>query len=202
MEFVKEQEAMPVLRECGLQQVPQGSDLIYLQMADGKDVVHLHLACEQSESMPRAGAQAISIDKKRLAVVLEHIVHRLHLDQVLLIPVAKWRAVFDCVAFSLADDEMWQEMDAAATVELNRRDPLLCTHGDYHTMRRLVEALLNDADSPTQGLMITSTRAALLAEVVPDGALRVSVGNPMLADEILETVAVAPTTTPRGPKSR
>jgi hypothetical protein len=191
VEFVKEQEAMPVLRECGLEPIPQGggSDLIYLQMTDAKDVVHLHLACEQSHSQPRAGAKSIPVAKDRLATILDHIVRRLHLDQVLLIPVAKWRAVFDCVAFSLADNELWQEMDAAATVELNRRDPLLCTHGDYHTMRCLVEALFNDADSPSQGLIIASPRAALVVEVVPDGALRLSVGNPVIADEILETLS-------------
>lgn len=189
MEFVKEQEALPVLRECGLEQVPQDGDLIYLEMTGENDVVHLHFACGESQSEPRDGAKTVAVSKDRLAPVLDHIVRRLHLDQVLLIPVAKWRAVFDCVAFSLAENEEWQEMDAAATVELNRRDPLLCTHGDYHTMRCLVQALLNDADSPTQGLMMASPRATLLVEVVPDGALRFSVGNPVLADEILETVS-------------
>lgn len=192
MEFVKEQEAVPVLRECGLTQVPQGSDLVYLEMTDGKDVVHLHLACDESQSPPRDGAKTIPVPKDRLAPILDHIVRRLHLDQVLLIPVAKWRAVFDCVAFSLADNELWQEMDAAATVELNRRDPLLCMHGDYHTMRCLVQALLNDADNASQGLMIASPRASLLVEVVPDGALKLSVGNPVIADEILETVSGDP----------
>lgn len=202
MEFVKEQEAMKVLRECGLEQVVQDNDLILLHMKDGKDVVHLHLACEQSESKPHEGAQVIPIAKERLASVLDHIVHRLHLDQVLLIPVAKWRAVFDCVAFSLAENETWQEMDAAATVELNRRDPLLCSHGDYHTMRCLVEALFNDADNPSQGLMITSLRSPLLIEIVPDGAIRLSVGNSVIADEILETVTTTPSTSPPQNKSR
>ncbi len=188
MEFVKEQEALEVLRECGLEQVPQGDDLIHLQMRANDDVVFVHLADEKSTIEPQPGARVVPLAKDQIPAVLEHIIHRLHLDQILLIPVGKWRRVFDCVAFSLAENESWQEFDASATVELNRRDPLLCTPADYSTVRALLDALVNDAEEQSQGLMVTATAAPMLLEFVPGGAMRISLGNQAIADEVLESV--------------
>lgn len=190
MDFVKEQEALEVLQECGLTQQPEGEDLVYLEMEDNDDVVHLHLKSDDSNVEPRDDARVIATPKTQFASILEHIIHRLHLDQILLIPVGKWRKVFDCVAFSLADNEDWQEFDATATVELNRRDPLLCGPADYQTVVALFEALVNDAEEPSQGLMITCTAAPLLLQIVPEGAIRMSLGNQAIADEVMETVNV------------
>jgi hypothetical protein len=86
----------------------------------------------------------------------------------------------------MADNEDWQEFDTTATVELNTRDPLLCVPGDFQTVRELVHALLHDAERPDQGLIITSTAAPLLVEIVPDGAVRVSFGTQVMADEVAE----------------
>ena len=117
---------------------------------------------------------------------LEHVFHKLHLSQMILMPVGKWRKVFDAVAFSLADNEEWQAVDTAATVVLNTRDPLLAEPVDFHTITALIRALLSDAEDPDQGLMITTTTAPLMVEIVPDGAIRVSIGDPVLADEVVE----------------
>ena len=188
MEFVNEQEALEVLQECGLEQVPHGEDLIHLRMQSNDDSVFVHLADEQAGVEPAEGARVVPIAKQQISGVVEHIIHRLHLDQVLLIPVGKWRKVFDCVAFSLAENESWQEFDASATVELNRRDPLLCSPADYSTVIALIGALVSDAEEQSQGLMITATAAPMLLEIVPGGALRISLGNQAIADEVLETV--------------
>ena len=86
---------------------------------------------------------------------------------------------------------MWQEVDAAATVELNRRDPLLCLPADFPTLEELLTALFNDADSPEQGLALVSPSAPILIKVVPAGALRISIGNKVLADEVADAFAVS-----------
>ena len=49
------------------------------------------------------------------------------------------------------------------------------------------EALLRDADRPDQGLYITTTAAPVMVQLVPDGAIRISLGNAVLADEVVET---------------
>lgn len=186
MEFIRYDEVMSLLKGHGVKEAPAEEDRVYLEMEDGTDVVHLHLACHESTAAPREGASVVHVEKKRLPTTVEHIIQRLRLNQVLLIPVCKWRKVFDAVAFSLADNEEWQEMDATATVKLNTRDPLLCEPGDFHTLNALMKVLINDADSPDQGLTLTTTATPVTVELVPDGAVRISVGNQVLADEVVE----------------
>ena len=112
-------------------------------------------------------------------------------SQILMFPVGKWRSVFDAVAFSLASNEDWQEVDAMATVRLNTRDPLICEPGDYHTVRALLGALFSDAQSRDQGVTILSTAKPFIAEVVPEGCVRVMVGSQVLADEIVDSLQLS-----------
>jgi hypothetical protein len=187
VEFIDYDEALVLLKEQGIREAPEGEQRICLELADREGVVHLHLASTESTTTPHDMAEVVSVEKDSIASTVEHILHKLHLSQVLLIPVSKWRHVFDAVAFSMAGNEDWQAVDTAATVVLNTRDPLLCEPADFHTIRDLIKALLNDAESPEQGLMIATTGAPFVLELVPDGAASITVGNPALADEIAET---------------
>lgn len=190
MEFVNPDDVNEVLTEYGIQpEVAEGTERVHLRMNDGEGVMHLHLADEQCEVEPRDDAETINVSAEALPEMVEHIIHRLHLSQILLVPVGRWREVFDCVAFSLADNEAWQEIDATATIELNSRDPLFCEPGDMHTLMALVKALYTDGESADQGLAITTTAAPLVMEIVPTGALRISMGHPAIADEIRDTVS-------------
>lgn len=189
MEFVHESEVEDLLRDHRLTRVEEGPDRVHLSMEPIEGMVRLHLACPASCAVPLDGASVTSFEKERLPKVVEHIIHLLNFEQILLIPIGKWRRVFDAVAFSLASNEDWQEMDAAATVELNTRDPLLCEPADFHTVIALIEALFNDAEHPDQGLMLIPTAAPVLIEIVPDGAVRINLGNAVLADEMADAVA-------------
>lgn len=189
MEFVSYDEVCDLLDDYGVDELPDGPNRVNLRMADGEGVVHIHLACSQTQAKPLNGATVVSVDKERLPKVLEHIIHLLHINHVLLIPACKWRNVFDAVAFSLAQNEDWQEIDAAATVELNTRDPLLCEPADIHTLIALIEALLRDAEGADQGLFFLATASPVLVELVPDGAIRISLGSQVLADEVAEAFA-------------
>jgi hypothetical protein len=83
----------------------------------------------------------------------------------------------------------WQEFDAIATVELNTRDPLLCDPADFHTLIALMQTLLRDAENADQGLTLLGTASPVVVEVIPDGAVRVSLGSQVLADELAEAFA-------------
>ena len=72
---------------------------------------------------------------------------------------------------------------------MNRRDPLLCLPSDYHTLRALVAALLQDAEGEKQNLMVTTTAAPVLIEVIAGGAIQINVGNEVLADELIGSLA-------------
>jgi hypothetical protein len=78
-------------------------------------------------------------------------------------------------------------VDTAGAVALNTRDPLLCEPADFHTIIDVIKALLSDAERPEQGFVITTTATPFVVEIVPDGAARISIGNPVLADEVAET---------------
>jgi hypothetical protein len=185
VEFVHESEVADLLRENRLKEIGDGPDHVYFEMDGGEDLVHLHLTCPESRAAPRNGAKTVPVDKADLPRIIEHIMHLLHFEQIVLVPVGKWRSIFDAVAFSLAANEDWQAMDATATVELNTRDPLFCEPGDFRTVVALIQALLTDAESTEQGLMVIPTAAPVLIEIVPDGAVRISLGNPVLADELV-----------------
>lgn len=189
MEFVSPEEVAELFEEFGIERHSDGDERVHLQMSAGEGAVHMHLTTKGSKCSPRKGATVVHVDKDRLPQVVEHAIHLLGLHQVLLIPVGKWRKVFDAVAFSLADNEHWQEVDASATVELNTRDPLLCEPGDFHTLIALFQALLKDAESPEQGLNFIATASPVLVELVPDGAVRMSLGSQVLADEVAEAFA-------------
>jgi hypothetical protein len=181
---------MEVLEEMGVVETLASNERLQLALADNDEVVHVHVRPEAGTTGDvRSGATVIGVTKDRLADVIEHLIHKLGLKQVLLVPIGKWRKVFDAVAFGLADNAHWQEIDACASVSLNTRDPLLCEPGDFHTLRDLIAAILRDAETPEQGIMITSTKSPLMVELHPDGSVRISVGNPVLADEIIATFA-------------
>lgn len=191
MEFVHDNEQLAgLLRDHGIAREEVG-DRVYLRMKEGDDIVRVHITAGESAAEPEDGAQVRTMEAAQLPEIIDGLIHKLHMSEVLLVPVGKWRSVFDAVAFSLAENEDWQEMDAAATVELNTRDPLLCEPGDYHTVSALLHALLSDADQPEQGLMLTTTAAPVLVEVIPDGAVRMSFGNRVLADEAFEAIGTA-----------
>lgn len=187
MEFVQDVNLIEILEETGIS-VREEQGLHYLEMADDDEVVHFHLAEEGNDVPVRDGAKVYAMARDTFAGSIEDVIHKLRIDQVLLVPVSEWRNIFDAVAFSLATNEDWQEFDATATVKLNTRDPMLCEPADFQTLSALLQALVNDSDNAKQGLLITTTATPVLVEFVPEGAVRISVGNAVLADEVLETL--------------
>lgn len=193
MEFISFDEAVDALADLGI--YPEFPDEHHLRLEPDEsqlpeDACFMHLADASCDAPAVDGAHRITISKDELSGAVESMIGVLRLAQVLVFPVGKWRTVFDAVAFSMAADEHWQEVDAVASVELNTRDPLLFEPGDYHTLRRLVAALMSDAQSPDQGIIITTTGAPFLAEVEPRGAIRVMLGNQALADEVSEALHI------------
>ncbi len=186
MEFVHDDDVLNLLQEQGIYETEGEGDRMHLRMEEGEMVVQLHVAHDDSSVAAQEGARCFTVTQDQLGDVVESIILKLRLEQVLLIPAQPWRHIFDTVAFSLAENEDWQAVDAAATVELNRRDPLLCEPGDFQILNAMMHALVQDADNPDQGLMLTSTAAPVLVEFVPEGAFHISVGHQVLADELTE----------------
>ncbi len=184
MEFVDQAEVLSVLSEMGMTQEEDG-DLARLSMKDDDETVHLHIHTDGSVDA-HEGARSIEVAKGEMPAMLEHLLHLLRMSQVVLMPVGKWRNVFDAVAFSLAENEDWQEFEHTATVALNGRDPLLCDAADFNLLVSLVRALFSDGEGESQTLLITSATAPFIIEIVPDGAMRLTLGSHVLADEVAD----------------
>ena len=131
-----------------------------------------------------ADAEILEIPRERAGEVLEHILHKLHLAPLVLLPIGRWRSVFDVVTPQLADNEQWVAIDSAATVELNTRDPLVCELRDLHLLRAVVDTVLAHSETLEQGISIAAVQAPLLVEVEPAGGVLLTIGNESLADEV------------------
>jgi hypothetical protein len=129
-------------------------------------------------------AEILEIPRERAGEVLEHILHKLHIAPLLILPIGRWREVFDVVTPVLAQNEQWMAIDSEATIELNTRDPLVCELRDLHLLRAVVETILEHSETLGQGISIAAIRAPLLVEVEPAGGVLLTIGNEGLADEV------------------
>ena len=186
VEFISEGEVAELLQSHGIAKVSEDEDHVYCRMGDEAALHHVHLCVPGAGTVPREGAQVYDIEADRMESVLNHILRKLHHNQFILIPVGKWRSVFDAVAFSLAGNEEWQAVDAAATVELNTRDPLLTDAGDLHLLCDLVGAIIQDSESTDHGLMMITAGVPVVLEIVSAGSVRISFGNRAVAEEVAE----------------
>jgi hypothetical protein len=179
-------EVADLLRSHGISQSSEDEEHVYFRMTDDAASLHRHLSTSDCTIEPRAGAELVEIAVDDVQGVVERILHKLHQNQIILIPVGKWRSIFDAVAFSLAGNDEWQVIDAAATVELNSRDPLLSDTGDLHLLCALLKALMQDSETPDQGLTVITAGVPIAMEIVPSGGIRMSFGNKAVAEEIAE----------------
>lgn len=145
---------------------------------------HTIFASRPDHETDVADAEVLEISRDRAGEVLEHILHKLHLAPLLILPIGRWRAVFDVVTPALTENDQWVAIDSAATVELNTRDPLVCELRDLHLLRAVVDAVLNHAETLEQGISIAAVQAPLLVEIEPAGGVLLTIGNEGLADEV------------------
>ncbi len=189
MEFVEASELRGILEDNDLEQLPTENDCVFLSML-GDEVIRHHFAPADGDpavTRPVAdGATVHRVSIDRVHEVFEGIIHRLHLDQLVIVPVARWSHLFDGIAFTLAENEDWQEFDAAATVERNTRDPLLVRPADFPTIVDVVQALLRDCEELAQSIMVLSPAVPLLLTLVPGGTMQVECGTPVIADELTD----------------
>lgn len=171
MEFVQYREVLPGLQEQGLIEAADEEALTRLEIEPQPRLKTLHLRDPLSRVPPYPDALVLDRPKEDLSGILEQALDRIHLSEVLVIPVGQWRDIIDCVAFDLASDEQWQEIDALAALHQNTRNALAVTRGETRVLVEMVRSLLANGSSARHDLTITSDVAPLLIEVFHDGAL-------------------------------
>ncbi len=191
MDFLTEQDIGDLLTELGVTTQKGGGDCVLLEV-DPLRVTAKH--CLDNDGCQPCGVDeetnCFEMTPETMVDSVVGAIHRIHEGRTIMVPVGKWRSVFDVVAFSMAGDEAWQEFDASATIKLNTRDPLLFETGDEHTLVGLLTALMNDGEAMEHGVFIIPVGAPILLHIQPNGPVKFWFGNSALADEVRETYSI------------
>ena len=170
-------------------EAPAELDVLQIDYHESRDAHRTIFAMRDGHEPDVVDAEVLEVSRSQAGEVLEHILHKLHLAPMLILPIGKWRPVFDVVTPVLTDNEQWMAIDSEATIELNTREPLVCELRDLHLLRALVDAILGHAETLEQGISIAALQAPLLVEVEPAGGVLLTIGNESLADEVRAVAA-------------
>lgn len=206
MEFLSYKATVAELRPSGLVEVPvapphgtpdEAGDLLRLTLeANGKTIKTVHRAAIGAEAALRRcegvdPSTAIDNAPDALPQLAEDLLHKHKVHEALVIPVGKWRAVCDLLAFELAGDESWQDIDTEAALHLNSRDPLLLTPRDFHILPTMLGALARatpDDETGEHDLSIVAAGVGMILEFRPSGALVLTSANPSFCAELAAMV--------------
>lgn len=186
MDFVEFDLAWKQLAPRGVVEASDGPNAFRVALEEGAPVIDI-----AAKDHPRAAALPAEIrrmSKPRMAEIVEALAHKLHLQEVLVFPVGKWKQVFDAVSEPMAKHEQWTAVDGSASVELNRRDPIVFEQGDHHVLRALVECVLTAGSELAHGVGIATPGTELVLEVLPPGELTIYCGTPALEKQVIELI--------------
>ncbi|MCX5664607.1 MAG: hypothetical protein NTY97_07915, partial [Planctomycetota bacterium] len=172
----------------GAEVATQSESELRLSLTEGPQSSCIDIASSDHVMAKKLPAEVIQLDRKKLADMVEAIIHKLRLTQVYVIPVGHWRQLFEAVAEGMATNEQWRTIDSAATVELNTRDALLFVPENFHILRDLVRVVLTAGSEPIHGISIATVGSPLLIEVMPAGEVSVFVGRSDLAHVVREVL--------------
>jgi hypothetical protein len=185
VEFVERRQMLEALRGKGVLERESG-ELVHLGIEPSRRGGAVTLSASGRAGAPD-GAIVVEVAADRLAATLEAAIHKFHLFPLYLVPAARWRVVFATVAFGLAANPQWTEIDSAATVELNTRDPLLCDPGHLHVLRELVRVLLAEGgDDANATLYLVAPGKTLVARITPGSPITIECGDAGTAAALAE----------------
>lgn len=183
MEFVEHPLTWNRLRTQGVVTSEDVPGQLRIDLDDSTAVVTFDVAAQDH---PQVGSLATAIrrvPRAEFGPIVEGIVHKLKLPETVVIPVGTWRDVFEAVAKPMSVHEQWRAIDAAATVELNTRDPLLFGPEHHHLLRDLVDAVTS-GERTAQGIAVVGVGMRVVVEVLPIGQMIVFAGDEHLAHPV------------------
>jgi hypothetical protein len=183
VEFIEHEPTWIRLRKQGVVAEEQGPEL-HLDLDDSAPVEVFDLAAADHPRAARLPDSIRRVPRNEFGPIVEGIVHKLKLPEVVVIPVGRWRSVFEAVARPMSTHDHWREIDAAATVELNTRDPLFFEPAHHHLLRDLVAAVADSGGEPVQGISVVAVGMRVVIEVLPEGQLIAFVGDSHLVPTV------------------
>ena len=111
MDFIKADEIRDLFHDYGIEQEKPDDDHVTLHMQGGESVQYLSVSMSGNDpGRSPTSAEQQTVTAEQLPSIVEHLLNKLHHNQMVLVPVGKWRSIFDIVAFSLAENEEWQRI--------------------------------------------------------------------------------------------
>lgn len=191
MEFLPSKPTLTLLARHGVCAEQEGDTVRFAldpaatEPPADEEVVCLHIGPEGALGAESRGVHRIPLPAERVGEAVEEIIHKLHATEWVIIPAGRWRGVLDLVAYTLAEDEDWQPVDAEAALHQNTHNPLGFALGERHIVGALIGALFQSELGPEQDLTIACIDAPLLIELRHDRTLRVW----CLGEDLAETLA-------------
>lgn len=183
MEFVEHSLTWSRLRTQGVVLSEDAPGEVHIDLDDSTAVVTFDIAADDHPQVRTLAAGIRRVPRREFGPIVEGIVHKLKLPETVVIPVGTWRDVFEAVAKPMSTHAQWRAIDAAATVELNTRDPLLFGPEHHHLLRDLVDAV-TAGERATQGIAVVGVGMRVVIEVLPVGQMVVSAGDDHLAHPV------------------
>ncbi|MDA1008408.1 MAG: hypothetical protein O2800_05330 [Planctomycetota bacterium] len=189
MEFLTADEAATQLRAAGIEVIEDDGSIQRFGLADDERLTAIDIAASDHPQCGRLSPEVIRIDRQRIAPMIEAIVHKLHLPELLGIPMGRWRNIIDAVSEPLKDNKHWTSVDSELGLEVNTRDALVFSQSDHRLLRDLADAIVMNGTSPAQGMAFAPTGSPLLIELLPAGELVIWVHHAALAIQVREIIA-------------
>lgn len=183
MEFLDHSEFLGLIAPLGVRERDHSGSVRFTLDPDagaGLEPTSVVFAAE-GEGVVRVGADA-------LPGVVEGVIHKEHLAEVALCPARAWGPIVDLVAFDLAGDERWDEIDAEVALHLRTRDPLALGSEDHRLIRRILSAILEHGEPGEHDLSVVAVGAPIVMNLEQAGRLTVWCGNRAIADVVSRLV--------------
>lgn len=183
MEFVEHEPTWNRLRKQGVVELDPRDPELHLDLDETSAVVALDVAASDHAQARRLPKAVVRVPRAEFGPIVEGVLHKLRIAESVVIPVGLWRRVFEAVAEPMAHHAQWTDIDTAATVEQNTRDPLLVLPSNLHLLRDLVNSVVSSGTAPDQGVTVVAVGVRLLIEVLPAGQMIIFTGDAALGQQ-------------------
>lgn len=186
VEFIDYNEFLKSLKPLGVVSEASGDAVrFYLDDANapGLEPRVIVFGAADADSDPK-DARVIEKSSDALPALMDSIIHKEHLTDVALCPAHQWGPIVDLIAFELATDEHWNDIDAEAALHVRTRNPLVLDSPDLRLVEKIANSVLEGGEPGSHDFSVMAMATPLLMTLEQRGRLVVWCGNPAMADVI------------------
>lgn len=185
MEFLQHKEFIEPLRAGGLvERLTDGRARYTIEGTQAGLTPSAVVFGSASEASDPPGARRVESAPGQIPTIIEGIIHKEHLAEVALCPAGTWGPIVDLLAFELADDEHWNDIDAEIALNLRTRNPLMLDGPDLRLCRKIAGTIIEQGEPGTHDFAVVAIGSPVAINVEQRGRLVVWCGNPAIADVV------------------